>query len=111
MLENCNGKLFVYAPSSACREKRLEPVSAAVEKMAKYLKLSFEVKTFSQKFKSIYVYYKNGGQEAIPIYCVGDEQASMEEICLRLRNMMFVLSFHPRHSALRQMRKGIMQFS
>jgi hypothetical protein len=30
---------------------------------------------------------------------------------MRLRNMMFVLSFHPKHSALRLIRKEIMQFS
>jgi hypothetical protein len=111
MLENCNGKLFVYASSFASREKRLKPVSVATEKMAKHLKLDFEVKTFRKRFEPIYVYYKNGDDEPVPIYCVGEQQSSIEEICMRLRNMMFVLSFHPKHSALRQIRKEIMQFS
>jgi hypothetical protein len=110
MLENCNGKLFVYA-SFASREKRLKPVRDAAEKMARHLKLSFEVKTFRKKFEPIYVYYKNGDEEPIPIYCVSDKQSNLEEICMRLRNMMFVLSFHPKHSGLRQMRKEIMQIS
>jgi hypothetical protein len=111
MLHSCNGKLFVYASSFASREKRFKPVSVATEKMAKHLKLSFEVKTFTKKFEPIYVYYKNGEEEPIPIYCVGEEQSSIEDICMRLRNMMFVLSFHPKHSALRLIRKEIMQFS
>ena len=111
MLANCNGKLFVYASSSTSREKRFEPVRVATERMATHLKLNFEIKTFRKKFEPIYVYYKNGSDEPIPIYCVSDGQISTEEICMSLRNMMFVLSFHPRHSALRQIRKEIMQFS
>lgn len=110
MLESCNGKLFVYA-SFASRRKRLTCVRVAAEKMARHLKLSFEVKTFRKKFEPIYVYYKNGNEEPVPIYCVGNKQLSIEEICATLRNMMFVLSFHPRNSALRQLRKEIIQFS
>jgi hypothetical protein len=111
MLENPNGKLFVYASSFASREKRLKPVSVATEKMAKHLRLGFEVKTFRKRFESIYVYYKNGDDEPVPIYCVSEQRSSIEDICIRLRNMMFVLSFHPKHSALRQRRKEIMRFS
>jgi hypothetical protein len=79
--------------------------------MARYLKLSFEVKTFRKKFEPIYVYYKNGDDEPIPICCVGDKYSDIGEISASLRNMMFVLSFHPRHLALKEMRKEIMQFS
>lgn len=111
MLDNCNGKLFVYASSFVSRGKRFEPVKVAAEKMARHLKLSFEVRTFRKKFEPIYVYYKNGDDEAIPICCIGDKESNTEEISTSLRNMMFVLSFHPRHSALRQIRKEIMQFS
>jgi hypothetical protein len=111
MFENCNGKLFIYASSFASREKRLKPVSIATKKIAKHLKLDFEVKTFRKKFQPIYVYYKNGDDEPVPIYCVSEQHSSIEDICIRLRNMMFVLSFHPRHSALRHRRKEIMQFS
>jgi hypothetical protein len=111
MLENCNGKLFVYASSFVSRERRFEPVRAATKKMASYLNLSFEIKTFKKKFESIYVYYKNGDDEPIPICCVNGKSSGIEEICASLRNMMFVLSFHPRHLALKQMRKEIMLFS
>jgi hypothetical protein len=111
MLENRNGKLSVYASNFASHRKRLKSVSVAAEKMAKHLKMSFEVKTFRKKFESIYVYYKNGDDEPVPIYCVSEQHSSTEDICITLRNMMFVLSFHPKHSALRQRRKEIMQFS
>ena len=89
----------------------MRPVSVAAEKMARLLKLSFEIKTFREKFTPIYVYYKNGDEEPIPIYCNNNEQSNMEEICTTLRNMMFVLSFHPKHSALRHIRREIMRFS
>jgi hypothetical protein len=111
MLENSNGKLFVYASTFTSRQKRLKPVSVATEKMAKLLKLNFEIKTFRKRFTSIYVYYKNGDEEPIPIYCNNNDQSNMQEIYTALRNMMFVLSFHPKHSALRHIRKEIMQFS
>ena len=110
-MENCDGKLFVYASSFASREKRFEPIRAATEKMARYLNLSFEIKTFRKKFEPIYVYYKNGADEPIPICCVSDKCSDVVDICASLRNMMFVLSFHPRHLALKQLRKEIMQFS
>ena len=83
----------------------------ATEKMAKLLKLNFEVITFGEKITQIYVYYKNGDEEPIPIYCNKGEESNMNEIYTALRNMIFVLSFHPKHSALRQIRRGIMQFS
>jgi len=37
--------------------------------------------------------------------------SGLEEICSALRSMIFVLSFHPKHSALRQMRKEILKLS
>ena len=84
---------------------------AATKKMARYLKLSFEVKTFRKEFGPIYVYYKNGDNEPIPVCCVSDEYSDIGEVCASLRNMMFVLSFHPRHLELKELRKEIMQFS
>ena len=111
MLEASNGKLFVYASAFTSRQKRLKPVSVAAEKMARLLKLDFEIKTFRKRFAPIYVYYKNGEEEAIPIYCNNNGQTDMQEIYTALRNMMFVLSFHPKHSALRQIRSELIQFS
>jgi hypothetical protein len=111
MFENPNGKLLVYASSFASFEKRLKPVSSAAEKMAKLLKLNVEVVKFRKKFTPIYVYYKEGEDEPIPIYCDNSEGSDMQQVYKVLRNMMFVLSFHPKHSALRSIRKEVMQFS
>jgi hypothetical protein len=111
MLENLNGKLLVYASSFTSRGSRLKSVSAAAEKMAKLLNLNVELVTFREKFAPIYVYYKNGDEEPIPIYHTKSEKSNMQEIYTALRNMMFVLSFHPKHSALKQIRKEIMRFS
>lgn len=102
---------MIYASNFVSSEERLKPVSAAAQKMAELLKLNFEVVILGEKLAPIYVYYKDGDEEPIPIYCDKGETTSIEEICSALRNMMFVLSFHPRHSALKQIRKEIMQFS
>lgn len=111
MFEPVNGKLLVYASSFASREKRLKSVSNAAEKMARVLGLNVEKVTFSKRFKPIYVYYKNGDEEPIPIYCNNGENPEMQDVFSTLRRMMFVLSFHPKHSALRNARTVIMQFS
>jgi hypothetical protein len=109
MLECSSGKLFVYGSSFS--QKRLKPVSMAAEKMARLLKLNFEVKTFRKSFAPIYVYYKTGDEEPIPIYCNNKGQSNIEDVYMALRNMMFVLSFHPKHQDLKCVRKDIMQFS
>jgi len=111
MLENSNGKLLVYASSFTFREKRLKSVSIAAEKMAKVLELNVEIITFREKFTPIYVYYKNGDEEPIPIYRDKGGKTSMQEIYTALRNMIFVLSFHPKHSALRRIREEITRLS
>jgi hypothetical protein len=105
------GKLMVYASTVAPRKKRLQSVRTATEKTAKLLNLGFEVVGFSKSFSQIYVYYENGDDEPIPIYCDEGKTCDLQEICATLKNMMFVLSFHPRHSALRQVRKEIMRLS
>ncbi|NWF87444.1 hypothetical protein HXY32_06525 [Candidatus Bathyarchaeota archaeon] len=111
MLENSNGKLLVYASDLISCEKRFSSVSGAVEKIAKLLRLNFEVVTCEEEVVSIYVYYKNGEEDPVPIYCDKGEDTSVEEVYSALRSMMFVLSFHPRYSALKYMRKRIMRFS
>lgn len=111
MSENCNGKLLVYASSFASRGKLLKSVSIAAEKTAELLKLDVEVITFSEEFAPIYVYYRNGDEDPIPIYCHKSGESDIQEIYKVLRNMMFVLSFHPKHSTLKQIRKDVIQFS
>jgi hypothetical protein len=109
--KNC-GKLSVYASSFELQGRRVRSVKAATKKLAEHLNLDVEVVPFKEKTPLIYVYYNNGGEEAIPIYCDKGGKSAVEEIYSALRNMMFVLSFHPRHMALRrQMRKMVMQLS
>jgi len=111
MFASHDGKLLVYASSSTSHRNRLKSVSIAAEKMGRLLKLRVEVITLRENFTPIYVYYKNGDEEPIPIYCDKDAKSSMQEIYTALRSMMFVLSFHPKHSALRRIREEIMHFS
>jgi hypothetical protein len=110
-MESSNGKLLIYASSFMLREKQLRSVSTATEKMARLLKLNFEVITLGGKITPIYVYYKNGEEEPIPLYCNKGGKINTQEIYTALRNMMFVLSFHPKYSGLRQIRKEVMDFS
>lgn len=111
MLESFSRKLLVYASNSVLNEDRLQSVSVAAEKIAKMLKLSMEVVTFGEEFTPIYVYYKNGDDEPIPVYCNKDVEANLPEIYKTLRNIMFVLSFHPKHSSLKPIRNEVMLFS
>src|SRR3972149_2999082 len=101
MLENCNGKLFVYASSFVSRGRRLEPVRAATEKMARRLKLGFEVKTFRKKFAPIYVYYANGDDEPVPIYCLRTLKYNVSVTQTPLNPQLILRKVHPKHSALR----------
>ena len=111
ILESCSGKLLVYASNFALNGNRLQSVSVATEKIAKMLKLPMEVVTFGEEFTPIYVYYKNGDEEPIPVYCNKGVEANMLEIYEALRNIIFVLSFHPDHSVLKPIRNEVMLFS
>jgi len=108
---NC-GKLMVYASTSIPGKKRLESVRTAAKETAKRLNLDFEMVRFDRASSPIYVYYEeSNGDEPIPLYCDEGKISNLEEISSKLRNMMFVLSFHPKHSALREMRKEILKLS
>jgi hypothetical protein len=76
------------------------------------LNLDFEIVRLERASSPIYVYYEeSNGDEPIPLYCDEGKISNLEEISGKLRNMMFVLSFHPNHSALREMRKEILKLS
>jgi hypothetical protein len=112
MFKNNSGKLLVYASTDVPRKKRLASVQTATEETAKLLNLDFELVRFRNSCSQIYVYYECGdGGEPIPLYCDKGNIGGLQEICATLRKMMFVLSFHPRHSALKQMRSVIMRAS
>ncbi|MEM2320159.1 MAG: hypothetical protein QXW82_01715 [Candidatus Bathyarchaeia archaeon] len=111
MLEANRGKLVVYASNLASCQGRLRSVSIAAEKAAKALNLDLEIVTLGDKAAPIYVYYKGGDEEPVPLYCDRNKELTVEKVCSALKSMMFVLSFHPKYSALRKIRKEIMRFS
>jgi hypothetical protein len=105
------GKLTVYASNGFPSRKRLESVKLAAEETAKRLYLGFQMVKSSKSTSPIYVYYEGNGDEPIPLYCDEGKMAGLEEISSSLRSMMFVLSFHPRQTALRQIRSQIVKLS
>ena len=111
MFKNDQGKLMVYASSAASPKERLRSVRTAAEKMAKQLNLDFEMVKQTKMCAPIYVYYEQGNDEPIPLYCDEGKACDLQEIQARLKNMMFVLSFHPKHTALRQVRNSIVKLS
>ena len=109
--ENC-GKLMVYASTGVPSRKRLDSVRTAAKDTAKRLNLDFEIVRFERASSPIYVYYEeNDDEEPIPLYCDEGKISGLEEISSKLRNMMFVLSFHPKHSALKEIRKELLKLS
>ena len=110
MLRNV-GKLLLYASAGGSHRKRLSSVREAAEQTAQRLNLGFEVVPLGKRCRQIYVYYENGNDEPVPIYCDEGKSFDPEGICASLRRMMFVLSFHPRNRALRMMRAELTGFS
>lgn len=106
MYKNGCGKLLVTASTDAPHKKRLQSVKMATEEMAKLIHLDVEIKQSRKSYAPIYVYYENGDDEPVPIYCDEGKTFELPEICTTLRNMMFVLSFHPKNSALKQVRNA-----
>jgi len=104
MLEN-NGKLMIYA-SNRPHGERLRIVGSAVAKVADTLQLETELSP-KRKLLSIYVYYKGDLDDEIPVYCDWGKSWKEEDVYRAIRNMMFVLSFHPQHSKLRMIRREV----
>jgi len=82
----------------------LRVVGSAVAKIARSLSFRVEV-TPTKKILSVYVYYQNESGEEIPVYCDWGKNWGEEDVYKAIRNMMFVLSFHPEHSDLQGIRK------
>jgi hypothetical protein len=112
MFKGNSGKLMVYASTGLPSRKRLDSVRNAAQETAKRLNLDFEMVRFDRAGSPIYVYYEESdGDEPIPLYCDEGKMSGLDEISSTLRSMMFVLSFHPKHSELRQMRKELLKLS
>lgn len=103
---------MVYASTGLPSKKRLESVKDAAKETAMRLNLGFEIVRFDRAASPIYVYYEEcDGEEPIPLYCDEGKRSDLEEISSAIRNMMFVLSFHPKHSALAQRRSELLKLS
>jgi len=103
---------MVYASTGVPSRKRLDSVRTAAKYTAKRLNLDFEMVMFERASSPIYVYYEENDNEGpIPLYCDEGKISGLEEISSKLRNMMFVLSFHPKHSALKEIRKELLKLS
>ncbi len=102
---------MVYASNCVPQKKRLKSVRTATQETARLLNLDFEMVRFKENASQIYVYYENGRDEPIPIYCDEGKRDDQQGISANLRKMMFVLSFHPRNSALKRMRDEITRLS
>ncbi len=111
MFKENAGKLMVYTSTGLLSRDRLDSVKDAAKETAKRLNLDFEIVRFERASTPIYVYYEENDGERIPLYCDEGKMSGLEEISSALRRMMFVLSFHPKHSVLRQMRDELLKLS
>lgn len=103
MLSN-NGKFLIYTSN---QHERLKIVEPAVARAAETLKLRIEVAETKKQFP-IYVYYRSEqSEEKIPVYCDWGKYGNEEDVYRAIKNVMFALSFHPKHSALQAARKEI----
>jgi hypothetical protein len=107
MFKSDSGKLMVYASGASTNNQRLRSVKTATEKTAKQLNMDFEVIKKTKSCAQIYVYYESNVEEPIPLYCDEGKTGDLQEIREKIKNMMFVLSFHPKHSELKQVRSSI----
>ncbi|MEM3153462.1 MAG: hypothetical protein QW629_01965 [Candidatus Bathyarchaeia archaeon] len=110
-MEDNRGKLLIYFSNAETRMERLKVVSVAVKETARMLNLGVEVVQLKGTKAPIYIYYKDGVNEPVPLYCDKTGENSPEKVCTALRSMMFVLSFHPKYSVLRKIRREIIRFS
>ena len=103
---------MVYASNGDPHKKRLQSVRTATQETAKRLNLNFQMVRLHGAASPIYVYYEeNGTDDPIPLYCDEGKISGLDEISCALRRMMYVLSFHPKHTALRHMRNEILKLS
>lgn len=102
---------MVYTSTGLPSHERLDSVKDAAKETAKRLNLDFEVVRFERQSTPIYVYYEENDGEPIPLYCDEGKISDNQEISSALRHMMFVLSFHPKHLGLAQMRSELLKLS
>ncbi|RLI21470.1 hypothetical protein DRO54_03620 [Candidatus Bathyarchaeota archaeon] len=102
-----NGKILIYAPNDNGGLNEIKNVKNAAEKIARRLKLGVEV-IRRDNLSSVWVYFENYDGQLIPIYFNYWLKCPIDEVYTKIRNMMFVLSFHPKFRGLRSIRREIM---
>ena len=101
------GKILVYAPDNN-GFIGIKSVENAANKIARRLKLGLEIIQRAD-LKSVWVYFESCDGQLIPVYFNYWPDCSEEEVYMKIRNMMFVLSFHPRFNGLKSIRREIME--
>jgi len=102
---------MVYSSNEKTQIKKLESIQLATKKTARMLNMDYELIEFKENYSKIFVYYDNGIDEPIPLYCDKGKKERIQDIFTSIRKIMFVLSFHPKHTALKQVRNSIMKLS
>jgi hypothetical protein len=106
-----NGKLLIYAPNETRMVfHEIEKVKSAAYRIARRLNLGVEV-IQRIDLKSIWVYFESCNGELVPIYFNYGLSRREEEVYAKIRNMMFVLSFHPKFSGLKSIREEVIGLS
>ena len=100
-----NGKLLIYTPQDT---QRLKPIKSAVSKIAEPLNMQIQVIPLDESLPTYVYYERNNDQEKIPVYCDSQKNLGERDIYLSMRNILFALSFHPKHSALLSARKELL---
>ena len=109
-LNQACGKLLLYTPSDEVHGNRSRSISEAAGKIADLLELPMEVQSM-EEISPVYVYYRSGNDELIPLYWSRRDNPKRQDVFKKLRDMIYVLSFHPRHSALKPRARKLMQSS
>jgi hypothetical protein len=98
------GRFLIYTSRFARRGGRLKTVGHAVVRVAERLGANIEV--YQRKdVLSIFVYYKDGGKEEIPVYCDWEKNWNEEDVYHAIRSVIYALSFHPEYAVLQTIRK------
>lgn len=84
--------------------KRHKTVGRAVVRIAEMLGADIELSQ-RRNVLSVWVYYKNGGKEEIPLYCDWGKNWNEDDVYYAIRNVVYALSFHPEPAVLQPVRR------
>jgi hypothetical protein len=88
-------------------DMRLKIVKSAVGKVARRLNFKMEMMK-CERVGSIFVFYRDNLGVEIPVYSDFKKKCDVEDVYKAIMNILFVLSFHPNHNSLKDVRKEIM---